>query len=113
MEYKWNQREKYGSIRDGQFNKESNLFKLMTEYLICNLFLRNKMSRKNLGTLKWPTNEQQQEMYPYRTFNCSSIKKGYSGVGVIFKIPWQVNHGSIPTLEDDHECIPNFRESYQ
>lgn len=91
-------------IRDGQFNKESNLFKLMTEYLpdvIC--FSETKCQEKNLGTLKWPINEQQQEMYPYRTFNCSSIKKGYSGVGVISKIPWLVNHGSIPTLEDDHE----------
>ena len=62
-------------IRDGQFNKESNLFKLMTEYLpdvIC--FSETKCQEKNLGTLKWPINEQQQEMYPYRTFNCSSIK---------------------------------------
>lgn len=38
--------------------------------------------------------------FPYKKWNCSQIKKGYSGVAVLSKLPFNYL-GSIPTLEDN------------
>ena len=40
--------------------------------------------------------------FKYKTWNCSTVKKGYSGVAILSNIEFNVL-GSIPTLPDDDE----------
>lgn len=90
-------------FKDKSFNKNSNLGILMKEQepdIIC--FSETKCQGKNISTLVWPQNDNGEKLYPYTAWNCSQIKKGYSGTGVLSKRPF-INMGSIPTLEDDHE----------
>ena len=86
--------------KDG-FNMKSNLGIMMTTYkpdIIC--FQETKCQYKNIDGFIWPQNNEGTMLYPHMAWNCSTEKKGYSGVGIISKLPFK-NHGSIPTIGED------------
>ena len=82
-------------IENKQFNKECNLYKLVSEYdpdILC--FGETKCQKKNENTFN--------ELLPckFNIWNSSTKKLGYSGVCVFSKYPFK-NLGSIPGLESD------------
>ena len=82
-------------IDNKEFNKESNLYKLISEYnpdILC--FGETKVQTKNEDTFS--------NLLPfkYNIWNSSTKKLGYSGVCVFSKYPFE-NLGNIPGLEDD------------
>ena len=83
-------------INNKQFNTESNLYKLISEYnpdILC--FGETKVQTKNEDTFN--------DLLPfkYNIWNSSKKKLGYSGVCVFSKHPFK-NLGHIPGLEDDN-----------
>lgn len=86
--------------KDG-FNVNSNLGNMIIKYIpdiIC--FQETKCQYKNIDKFTWPKNASGDLLYPYMAWNCSTEKKGYSGVGIISKLPFK-NHGSISSIGED------------
>ena len=82
------------------FNMDSNLGKMIVlenPDIIC--FGETKCQFKNIDSFKWP-NQNNKPLYPFQAWNCSTEKKGYSGVSILSKYPFK-NLGSIPTIGED------------